>query len=443
MTYLSWLTEQVQQWGYYALFLFTCLETSAFLGLIIPGETVVVLAGILAGRGVLDLGDTIMIASAGAIAGDSVGYFIGHRFGYDLRRRHRRRMFIKKQHLEQTEAFFHRYGGKTVFLGRFFGWLRAFAPLVAGIAKMPYWRFLFFHVYGGILWAIVFSLLGYVTGNSWGLIKGFVGQAGVAGGVVGVVTVIAYFVVQRRRQLVRCEMGRLDRNLSARLPAAWAFVKGCFRRHSSFGLGLTVALALLAGAALILAVIVEDVVHQETLYRLDFTIRQFVERLVGAPTTQFLVASVHWAAEYLFVVPVLGAAIFLIRIQKPWLLATLFVAVGAGQGVLAGLEHVFAATGPHGASRLPDVSSNFPSSHAYNAMLIYGFVIYLAWTAVKNEVLRFLLYGVACFVILLVGVGETYLNVHWLTDVLAGYVTGLAWLVLSVVLVKSMRELHR
>lgn len=95
----------------------------------------IVISGLLASRGVLDLGDVIWVASLGAIFGDTTGYFIGRRFGERFFLKYGRYFLLNKEYLDKAKGFFDRHGGKTVFFGRFMAWLRAFTPFVAGISK--------------------------------------------------------------------------------------------------------------------------------------------------------------------------------------------------------------------------------------------------------------------------------------------------------------------
>lgn len=219
----------LNHWGYYALLLMTFLETSAFLGLLVPGESMVVIAGLLASRGVFELGDVIWVASLGAIAGDTVGYYVGCRYGETLFLKYGRFFYFKKEHLDQANRFFKKYGGKTVFLGRFMAWLRSFAPVVAGMAEMSYPRFLFFNVSGGIAWAIVFSLLGYFLGNSWDHIKVYLDRIGILAFIAGILGVSFYLYFTKRRRMIRNKVSWIRKGLSSRVPKAWHFVKSCFR----------------------------------------------------------------------------------------------------------------------------------------------------------------------------------------------------------------------
>ena len=124
--------SRLGHWGYLLIFLGATLEAAAFLGLLVPGETLVVCSGFLAARGLLDVGDLIVVVAAGAILGDSIGYELGRRLGRPWLVHSCRWVGLRAAHLERVDAFFARHGGKTVFLGRFVGFARALAPFIAG-----------------------------------------------------------------------------------------------------------------------------------------------------------------------------------------------------------------------------------------------------------------------------------------------------------------------
>jgi membrane-associated protein len=180
---LRWLAG-LGDWAYVILALLTFLETSAFVGLVVPGEMAVVFAGFLAGRGLLSPVAAVASASLGAVLGDSVGYEIGHRFGPAVLGRFR----FRRSALVRAENVFRRYGGSAVFFGRFVGFLRAFVPLLAGIARMPYRRFLAYNVAGAVLWAAAFTTIGYVAGANWQAIARRISW--IAAGVIVVATVL-------------------------------------------------------------------------------------------------------------------------------------------------------------------------------------------------------------------------------------------------------------
>lgn len=432
---LEWLSAQIHDWGYLALFAMTFLETSAFLGLVAPGESVVVIAGLLASRGVLGIGPVIGIAALGALLGDNTGYLIGRRFGEGFVLHYGRHFFIKKEYLDDTRRFVERFGGKTMFFGRFVGWLRAFAPVVAGTAKMHYGRFLFFDVYGTFLWAATYSLLGYIAGNSWDLIHHYLGEVAVAAGAAALLAVAAVAYVRRRRHLVRRHLGWLDRKLGQGLPAIWGFTKDRFRAQSWYGLRLTVWLVLLLLALLALAGIVEDLVDKETLYYLDTRVQGFIEAMVTPQATALMVEVANGAGPYATAALAAAEILYLVYARRPWKLFSLAVALGLGAAFFIVLRALL--------DQLTGIGPGFPSAQAFAAMLVFGFLAYLAWTLWEGEILRFLAYSLAVFATLLIGFSQVYLHAHWMTDVLAGYAAGLAWLAVSVMAGNALRERYR
>ena len=170
------------------MFLGAALESAAFLGFLVPGESLVVVAGVLASWGVLSLPETVVVAGCGAIAGDNVGYHLGLRLGRPWLARHGRLVGMHGGVLARVDALFARHGGKAVLIGRFVGFLRALLPFVAGASGMSYPRFVAFNAVGATMWGTAFVLLGYFLGASWPIVEQWLGRAGL---VVGLVVIAA------------------------------------------------------------------------------------------------------------------------------------------------------------------------------------------------------------------------------------------------------------
>jgi membrane-associated protein len=140
------------------------VETGLLVGFFLPGDSLLVTAGIFAAAGHLDLTVLLLLGGACAVAGDQVGYLIGRRGGRALYRRPDSR-FFKRRHLEHTRNFYRKHGPKTIVLARFVPIVRTFAPVVAGAAEMEYRRFVSYNVIGGVLWVFSMTLLGYFLGS--------------------------------------------------------------------------------------------------------------------------------------------------------------------------------------------------------------------------------------------------------------------------------------
>jgi membrane-associated protein len=141
------------------------VETGMFVGFFLPGDSLLVTAGVFAGAGQLKLAELLTLVTLCAIAGDQVGYFIGRRAGASLYAREDSR-FFKKKHLQRAHEFYEQYGGKTIILARFVPIVRTFCPPVAGAAKMKYGRYLAYDIVGGFSWVWAMVLLGYGLGKT-------------------------------------------------------------------------------------------------------------------------------------------------------------------------------------------------------------------------------------------------------------------------------------
>ena len=139
------------------------VETGLFVGFFLPGDSLLVTAGIFAAAGHMDLRLLLSLVFLCAVGGDQMGYWIGRRAGQALYKRENSFLF-KKHHLERAHEFYERYGGKTVVLARFVPIIRTFVSPVAGAARMNYRRFLSFNVLGGFLWVWGMVLIGYFLG---------------------------------------------------------------------------------------------------------------------------------------------------------------------------------------------------------------------------------------------------------------------------------------
>ena len=151
--------------GYIGLFAIIFAETGLLVGFFLPGDTLLITAGLLIQRGDVDLSLWILIPLliAAAISGDAVGYQIGKHTGRRIFNREDSRLFHRK-HLERAEAFYEKHGGKTIILARFLAFIRTFAPTVAGAANMPYPKFAAYNVIGALLWVPSMTYLGYFFG---------------------------------------------------------------------------------------------------------------------------------------------------------------------------------------------------------------------------------------------------------------------------------------
>jgi len=158
------LKELITTVGYLGLFAIVFAESGLFFGFFLPGDSLLVTAGLLASQGYLKIEILLVILAIAAIGGDSVGYLFGRKVGHRIFNKEKSFIF-DKNHINRAQAFYEKYGGKTIVIARFMPIIRTFAPIVAGVGRMDYRKFISFNIFGGILWTAGMLLLGYFLGN--------------------------------------------------------------------------------------------------------------------------------------------------------------------------------------------------------------------------------------------------------------------------------------
>jgi membrane protein DedA with SNARE-associated domain len=201
---MSGLVEHILQlpaWvALLVVFAMPMLESSTFLGFIFPGEIACLLGGVLAYQAKLALAAVIVVAVAGAVIGDSIGFAVGYRYGDMLLRKVPERL-LKPEHVERTKELILKLGGRAVFVGRFAAALRALVPGLAGVSKMRYRTFLLWNFAGGAVWATSVVVAGYLAGKAWRTMASYISRIGwIALGVVVIGLAVAWWWRRRHRR---------------------------------------------------------------------------------------------------------------------------------------------------------------------------------------------------------------------------------------------------
>lgn len=161
--YLPGIIESYGFWTYLILFAIIFCETGLVVTPYLPGDSLLFVAGTLAGAGFLNIEILLISLLVAAILGDSVNYWIGHTTGMKVLER--KYSFVRTEHLDKTRDYFKKYGGITIVIARFIPFIRTFAPFLAGIGKMSYRWFFTYNVIGAVLWILAFTLAGFFFGS--------------------------------------------------------------------------------------------------------------------------------------------------------------------------------------------------------------------------------------------------------------------------------------
>ncbi len=420
------------------VFLVPALEASAFLGFVFPGEIAVILGGVLAFNGRIPLPAVVVAAVAGAIVGDTIGYFVGRRWGHQILRGVGRRVpFLRHridEHLESAQAYVRRRGGAAVFFGRFTAALRVMIPGLAGMAEIPYGQFAFYNAAGGLLWGTAFVLLGYFAGAAWQRVAADASRVGLA----LLVLVLVGLVIGRVLRNIREHGERLTDRLAGVAAVAWVrrrfpFQSAWLARRidtgSPWGFGLSVVVLAGAVCGWIFISLTQDVfAHEEAVLSDPGVTRFVVDHRVAWATA--LMKGVTWLGSNSVMIPlvVVVGSYFLFR-DRDWRPAVYMATALVGANLIYRVVKVWVGRArPPESLHLIGVSGfGFPSGHATVAVACWGLAALLLGAG--RPVRAKLVLGTAAIVIVaLVGLSRIYLGVHWWTDVIAGFALGGLWL---------------
>lgn len=432
-------------WTYLFVGALCFLESGAFVGLLIPGETAIVVGGVVAGQGELDIVVLIALVWSTAIAGDLVSFALGRRLGREFLVRHGPRVQITEQRIEQVERFYDRHGGKAVFLGRWVGLVRAVSPFLAGSSGMALRRFLPYDVLAAGMMGTAFCLLGFFFWRSLDRVLEIAKQGTLALGttivlVTAIVVVVRWLRVPENRDRLEALLEaqeatpllgpaiRLARLVGRRVagPARFAWHR---LTPGQLGLELTTLLAVASVGSFVFFgyILVLDPITELTAG--DRRGARWAAELQTDWLTDLARALTHLGS-----LPVAGGAL---------LLAALVLLVRRhrleGVVLLAGLAITYAAVHitksaldrPRPFDPLVDAANSaYPSGHAAYAMFWVAVAVALRH-AFPRTIARVSLLAIGIAIAVAVGLTRIYLRVHWFSDVAGGW--GLAAMTFAVV----------
>ena len=404
------------------------------MGLVVPGETFVILAGAVAGQGATDIYITIAVVWFSAWAGDTTSFFIGRRLGRGFILRHGPKLRITEERFEQVEGYFRSHGGKTILVGRFIGLVRALAPFVAGSSGMDYRAFVPYSVLGTGLWAASFSILGYFGSRS---INEIADSAGTGVALFGITVAMIVAIVVAVRFLRKPENRRrivawMDRQALLRpVVALGRRVKPQARflwnriTPGNLGLELTAMLAVLAVSLFVLigyaGIVSADpgpTAGDEFAQDVALDIQTgWLTDLAEAVTTL-------GSAGFTAIFGLLTAVVLAVR-RRYAAAAVLVVSMAILYISVPLLKEAYDRPRPEGG--LVDVSGDsFPSGHAAYAILYawLGVAVAVLWRPRRMVFIGLVTAGIV--IAALVGLSRVYLQVHWFSDVAGGQGLGLA-----------------
>jgi undecaprenyl-diphosphatase len=428
-------------WTYLLVGVLAFLETGAFVGLVAPGETTVIVGGVVAGQGEIDLFVLITITWACAVAGDLASYTVGRRLGRAWLLRHGERLKITEDRLEQVERFFEKRGGATILIGRFIGFVRALAPFIAGTTRMPMRRFLPYDVLGAGAWAATFATLGYVFWHSFDQLTTYVSRGLFAFGTVVVVAAALVGLVQlrrdpekrrRAREWLDARQDRRGWRLVAKLARpAWRVVgrpasnaadvtaRFGLGRLTPGGLGLELTTLVALGVVGLYAFFfIGEIVLEPGIPRIDELAADLANELAMDPLVEIarvVTAIGSWPVAF---AAALATAVWALANRRWFDASALVIGVALSPLIVTVAKAAYDRDRPPG-GLVPVNDAAYPSGHTAYAVTLVACATVLV-RAGSGWAVRFAAITVAVALVAVVGATRIYLHVHHLTDVIGG-----------------------
>lgn len=397
-------TAFFSHWGYFLTFFAALLETLPLVGILITGQTFVILGGFMSRLGVVDLPYIMFFGAMGAILGDFTSYYLGRRFGHPFLLKYGKYFFFKEEYYEKARTLLRENKVKALLIGRFSSMTRAFVPFIAGASEIRMREFIPLNVIGGITWAIFYVLVGYVFGASYEIASQYIGRILLGALVLWVLFIYGYRLINKRKHV--------------------------FERYHIY----TLFLGLLALAGF--ARLADAVLDRESWL---FVINEWVYNAVAVmrePISNDIFNIVSFISRpWILILLILAIlTIYLVRSKFYHFALLIFSAMS---GLMLELTFKLSFHQPRPINQLADVSGySFPSGHATLGMILFGILIYSFKNEIKNIILKYLFIGLNVFFIFIIGFSRIYFNLHWFGDVFGGFFLGLFTIIFWILILK-------
>ncbi|MDX9913060.1 MAG: bifunctional DedA family/phosphatase PAP2 family protein [Candidatus Moranbacteria bacterium] len=397
--------------GVYFFILFIALsESIPMFGFFIPGQVVAVTAGLLAKVGSLDILTVLIVLFVGAVAGDVIGYFLGEKYGESFIAKYGKYFWLKKENFDKTRELICAHPGKTIIIGRFNSVTRAFTPFTAGSVKIPFSKFIFFDILGGISWAVTFSMLGYIFGYNYKVIADYFGEFVIIAITIGALIVYLYKKINKKRRIFH-------------------------RRH-------LYVLFINLFSLYVFFKMLENFVDQKILIHWDNWLSNYVITLWNPFLNVLMIIITNLGSTLVLSVLSIALLIFFVSKNKWRYSALLIIAMVGGKAIEIAFKYIIARDRPLG-SLVETTGYSFPSGHATMAIIFFSILAYYFKNHIYNKNLKYILISINIFLILSIGFSRIYLHAHWLTDVIGGFSLGMFWLTLLILALEAITTIFK
>ncbi len=454
-SHLLLLTKDFSTLGYLIIFILALFESFAFVGLIIPGSIAVIIGGFLAAQGNMNIFNLFIITSIGAILGDSISFYLGKKDTISFKEGNK---IFRPSILLRGEAFFKKHGGKSVFWGRFIGWVRPIVPFVAGVFNLNKKTFYFWNILSGMSWAIVHLAIGFFFGQAWETISLWTTR-----GSVFIVVLIAFifilyllklFIIKKGkkimhflrsvwRSIIYAIANNEDvENIIKKHYFLFDFFKKRFNKTKFSGLSTTLLVLTFLYTIFLFIGTVEDVITSDIITSVDTRVANLfiIFRNIELTHIFFWITLLgKWQVILIFTIT---TSYILWILHKRKYIAPLLLTI-IGSEIFTYISKIIIHRARPEMAIYTEHSFSFPSGHATIAIAFYGFLIYILTRNSVQWKTRVNIFIVGTAIIVLIGFSRIYLGVHYLSDVWGGYLVGAMWLIIGISITEWIRSIQK
>ncbi len=403
-TFVNSMPQLLTVGGYWFIGIIVLLEGLPIVGALLPGHIIIIVAGFLTKVGVFDLGTLLIVAISAAIVGDIIGFLLGRRYGDGILYKIAHYVSIKDEHIEKAKRLIDNNTGKTIILGKFSPVTRPLTPFLVGASGVHIRTFWFFNTIGSILWVVVSVMIGYIFGASYDIVARYFGTLIFIAIVSSILIILAYRFVNTRFHI--------------------------FKKYELFVLGLNLI------SLWTLAKTIQDSLSA-TSFMANFDISTNLFMIQHVLPSMMPVWNFITNIGSTVVMIVLGLSIGLVFLFKQkWRRAFIMLSsIILTAGAVTFMKHLFMRSRPNDAlSFFTDPS--FPSGHAALAAAFFVALAYICAPRFETWVKREAFIALSVVLVILIGLSRVILNVHWASDVIAGWSLGIFIASSSILLVR-------
>ncbi len=397
-------------WLYGIVGLITIIESIPFIGMIIPGGFLVAGAGLLIKLEIFSWVPTLLIISSGALIGDCSAFWLGRRLGHTLIIRYGKYVFFQPTHFDTTKKLLCAHPIKTIVTGRFYAITRAIVPFVAGTSGISFKLFFISSIFSSIIWSGSTLVLGYVLGQGFEIATVYVGSIFLGALVVGLFVIYVYKFLKKNKALTdRYQIYPLVLNL----VSLYVFAK-----------------------------ILDSISQGHRLVAFNEQIQHAIHAVHSPYLTKFFLGITFLASPWFLLIAALSITTYFAYTRKWYYEFVLPVALVGGALSTIVIKYLVAQERPSFALiKLYDFS--FPSGHATLSTIFFLLMLYFFGEKITSKIYRRVFYGLLILAILGISFSRLYLDVHWLSDVLAGWALGIFWVTFSIILLQWIKLIQQ